>query len=354
MLAWSCGIVGLPNAGKSTLFKALTAQDVTIENYPFSTVDPNKAILPIPDPRLELLAAVCSSEKVTPATLEVIDVAGLVKGASKGEGMGNQFLGHLRNVNLLMHVLGSYGGSGLEVESPREALEVINLELALADMEVIGRRREKVLPKLKSGDKDAQQELELLNRMEQHLDKGLPLRVMNIQRDDNLFLDNLSLLTLKDVIYIYNVSEEHLFSADTGFFPEGSVVVTICARLEADLTDLPHAEREPFLQAYGLQESQTEKLLKEAFSFLKLITFFTVKGTEARAWLVPDGITALKAAGNVHTDMEKGFINVEVVNYQNLVDTGSLAAARDKGLARVEGKGYNVREGDVLYFRFRS
>lgn len=353
-MAWSCGIVGLPNAGKSTLFKALTAQDVTIESYPFSTVDPNKAIVPIPDPRLQKLAAICSSEKVTPATLEVIDVAGLVKGASRGEGMGNQFLGHLRNVDLLMHVLGGYDGTGLEVEKPREALEIINLELALADMEVIVRRREKVLPKLKSGDKYAHQELELLNRMEHHLDKGLPLRIMNIQKEDYTVLENLSLLTLKDVIYIYNVSEEQLFSAETTFFPEGSAVVSICARLEADLADLPHEEREPFLQAYGLQESQTDKLLKETFAFLKLITFFTVKGTESRAWLVPDGITALKAAGYVHTDMEKGFINVEVVNYQNLIDTGSLAAARDKGLARVEGKGYNVREGDVLYFRFRS
>ena len=353
-MAWSCGIVGLPNAGKSTLFKALTAQDVTIENYPFSTVDPNKAIVPIPDPRLHEIAATCSSVKVTPATLEVIDVAGLVKGASRGEGMGNQFLGHLRNVNLLVHVLGGYSGSSLEVAKPWESLEIVNLELALADIEVIVRRREKVLPKLKSGDKHAQHELELLNHMEQHLNKGLPLRIINFQKEDELVLENLSLLTLKDVIYIYNVSEEQLLSADTTFFPENSVVVTTCARLEADLTDLPKEEREPFLQAYGLQESQTDKLLKETFALLKLVTFFTVKGTEARAWLVPDGITALKAAGNVHTDMEKGFINVEVVNYQSLVDAGGLTAARDKGLARVEGKGYNIREGDVLYFRFRS
>lgn len=353
-MAWSCGIVGLPNAGKSSLFKALTAQDVTIENYPFSTVDPNKAIVPIPDPRLQELAAICSSEKITPATLEVIDVAGLVKGASKGEGMGNQFLGHLRNVNLLIHVLGGFASNTIESKDLEQSLDIINLELALADIEVIARRREKVLPKLKSGDKFAQQELDLLNLMEQHLNKGLPLRIMNFQKEDDPLLENLSLLTLKDVIYVYNVSEEKLFLADTDFFPEGSPVVTICAGLEADLVDLPPGDREPFLQAYGLQESQTEKLLKETFAFLKLITFFTVKGTEARAWLVPGGITALKAAGNVHTDMERGFINAEVVNYQNLVDTGSLAAAREKGLARVEGKGYNVREGDVLYFRFRS
>lgn len=353
-MSWSCGIVGLPNAGKSTLFKALTAQDVTIENYPFSTVDPNKAIVPIPDPRLRELAAVCSSEKITPATLEVIDVAGLVKGASKGEGMGNQFLGHLRNVDLLMHVLGGFSGGPLATEDPRQALEIISLELALADLEVVVRRREKLLPKLKSGDSAVKSELELLNRVEHHLDQGLPLRTLNFQKGDYPALESLSLLTLKDIIYIYNVSEEELFSADTTFFPSGSSVVTICARLEADLVDLPPQEREPFLQVYGLEESQTERLLKEAFAYLRLITFFTVKGTEARSWLIPDGSTALQAAGNVHTDMAKGFINAEVLNYQHLVKAGSLAAARDKGLARVEGKGYTVNDGDVLYFRFRS
>ena len=353
-MAWSCGIVGLPNAGKSTLFKGLTAKDVTIESYPFSTVDPNKAIVPIPDPRLFKLAAVCSSEKVTPASLEVIDVAGLVKGASKGEGMGNQFLGHLRNVDLLMHVLGGFSRSALETEHSRQALDIINLELVLADLEVVVRRREKQLPKLKSGDSAVKAELELLNRIEQHLDQGLPLRTMIFQKGDYPVLESLSLLTLKDAIYIYNVSEENLFSADTAFFPAESAVVVICARLEAELVDLPPQEREPFLQVYGLEESQTDKLLKKAFDCLKLITFFTVKGTESRAWLIPEGSTALQAAGNVHTDMAKGFISVEVLNYQQMVEIGSFAAAKEKGLARVEGKEYSVKEGDVLYFRFRS
>lgn len=353
-MAWSCGIVGLPNAGKSTLFKALTAQDVTIESYPFSTVDPNKAVVPIPEPRLHELAAVCSSEKITPATLEVIDVAGLVKGASKGEGMGNQFLGHLRNVDLLFHVLGGFSGNSIETGEPAQSLGIINLELALADLETIVKRREKLIPKLRSGDKDAKFELDLLARMEELLDQGLPLRTMNFQKEERPVIESLSLLTVKDVIYVYNLSEEQLFKADLSFFPGGSVVVPLCARLEAELVDLSPMEREPFLQAYGLEESQTDKLLKEAFTCLGLLTYFTVKGIESRAWLIPDGSTALQAAGNVHTDMEKGFINVEVINYQHLVNSGSLSAARDKGLARVEGRGYNVREGDVLYFRFRS
>lgn len=353
-MTWSCGIVGLPNAGKSTLFKALTALDVTIENYPFSTVDPNKAIVPIPDERLPALAHTCGSEKVTPATIEVTDVAGLVQGASRGEGMGNQFLGHLRDVDMLLHVLAGYDDTQGVAEDPAYRLEVVNLELGLADLEVIGRRKQKIEPKLKSGDKSASVELDLLNRLEDHLDRGNPLRSMHVPQTEKEYLEDLSLLTLKEIVYIYNVGEEMLSGPDISFFPDGSHVIVICARLEAELTDLSSEEREQFLQAYGLKESQTTRLLRDAFNFLRLVTFYTVKGAEARAWVVPAGISAVKAAGKVHTDMEQGFINVEVVNWESLVSSGGLVQAREKGISRVEGRNYQVQDGEVLYFRFRS
>lgn len=352
-MAWSCGIVGLPNAGKSTMFKALTALDVTIEKYPFSTIDPNKAVVPLPDPRLTGLAEICQSKKVTPATIEIFDVAGLVKGASRGEGLGNQFLGHLRDVDLLIHVVAGFDLVSGDQETPVSRLETVNLELCLADLEMVARKRQKVEPRLKSGDKNAPQELAVLSRLEEHLNRGAFISKLNLSKDEKLVTEQLALLTLKEMIYVYNLNEESFLNPDTSFFPSGSPVLPICANLEAELTELPEEDRSAFLEAYGIAESRTAQLLRECYSHLELSTFYTVKGDEARAWVVPSGIRAVEAAGKVHTDMASGFINVEVITWEMLLAEGSLPRAREKGLARVEGRDYPVKDGEVLFFRFR-
>lgn len=353
-MAWSCGIVGLPNAGKSTLFKALTALDVTIESYPFSTIDPNKAVVPLPDQRLTVLAELSESEKITPASIEIIDVAGLVKGASRGEGLGNQFLGHLRNVDLLIHVLAGFGSLSERADNLETRREIVNLELCFADLEVIARRRQKIEPKIKSGEKNAQSELDLLARLEEQLNKGLPLREMTFLPEEKPFLDQLSLLTLKKVIYVYNLSEDDFMNSCCSSILADGPVIPLCARLEAELIDLPSLERGPFLEAYGLKESQAVRLLQECYKLLDLAAFYTVKGTEAKAWVVPAGIRALEAAGKVHSDIEKGFINAEVISWDCLVKEGGLVQARSKGLSHIEGRDYRVQDGDVLYFRFRN
>ncbi len=353
-MAWSCGIVGLPNAGKSTIFKALTALDVTIENYPFSTIDPNKAVVPLPDKRLSALAEVSNSDKVTPATIEIFDVAGLVKGASRGEGLGNQFLGHLRDVDLLVHVVGGFDLEPTDTETPLARLDTVNLELCLADLEVVGRRWQKVEPKLKSGEKTAHKELEVLKRFEEHLNQGLFIKLLDFSKEDKAVLEQISLLTLKEMIYIYNLDEESFLDPDMSFFPPEAPVVPTCAGLEAELTELQADEKKTFLEAYGMKESRTEVLLRKCYNHLGLSTFYTVKGDEARAWVVPAGIRAVDAAGKVHTDMERGFINVEVISWSELIEERSLARAREKGLARVEGRDYAVKDGDVLFFRFRQ
>ncbi|MGM0689822.1 MAG: redox-regulated ATPase YchF [Bacillota bacterium] len=353
-MTWSCGIVGLPNAGKSSLFKALTALDVTIESYPFSTIDPNKAIVQIPDPRLSALAQQLGSEIVTPAVIEITDVAGLVKGASRGEGLGNQFLGHLRNADLLIHVVAGFNSMVNGEIDPKSRIEIVNLELGLADIEVLARRKHKTEPKIKSGDKSAQFEFNLLSKLENHLNQGLPLRLLPFSREEKIILEQLSLLTTKEMIYVYNLSENLFSDPDLAVFPEQSRVVPLCARLEAELSDLSAEERTPFLEAYGLSESQTDKLLQECFDLLNLTTFYTVKGKEARAWIVPGSIRAVEAAGRVHTTMERGFINVEVFAWDRLLAESNITRARENGQSRIEGRDYQVKDGDVLFFRFRD
>ncbi len=353
-MAWSCGIVGLPNAGKSTLFKALTALDVTIESYPFSTIDPNKAVVPLPDQRLITLAELSGSEKITPPSIEIIDVAGLVEGASRGEGLGNQFLGHLRNVDLLIHVLAGFGSLSERADNLEARKEIVNLELCFADLEVIARRRQKIEPKIKSGEKNVQSELDLLARLDEQLNKGLPLRAMNFVPEEKTLLDQLSLLTLKETIYVYNLSEDDFMNSRHSSITADGPFIPLCARLEAELTDLPPLERKPFLEAYGLKESQTVQLLKTCYKLLELVTFYTIKGIEAKAWVVTAGIRALEAAGKVHSDIEKGFVNAEVVSWDCLVKEGGLVQARSRGLSHIEGRDYQVQDGDVLYFRFRN
>ena len=351
-MGWSCGIVGLPNAGKSTLFKALSAHEVTIAAYPFSTVEPNKAIVPLLDPRLMNLAERCKSDKLTPATLEIIDVAGLVSGASRGEGLGNQFLGHLRNVDLLIHVIAAYSHEDNNDLNPQERRDIINLELALADLATIRRRMEKTEPKLKSGDQHARSEMELLGSFEEHLNRGQLLLTYPFSPGEKDFAAELSLLTIKKMIYVYNYHEKNSSKMINTHMDEDAFA--IYGRLEAELIDLPPDEREEYLQAYGLTTSRVGELLDQCFTLLELLTFYTVKGSEARAWVAPKGIKAVKAAGKIHTDMEKGFINVEVIPWNLFPESGSLSSARDQGLTRIEGKDYCVQDGEVLFFRFKA
>ena len=352
-MALSCGIVGLPNAGKSTLFKALTGRQVVIESYPFATIDPNRAIVNLPDERLKALASLSGAEKITPAHIEVIDVAGLVKGASRGEGLGNKFLGHLRDVDMLIHVFQAYSDDSFAPAKLEEQIEIINLELILADLEVTARRLEKVEPQLKSKEKEeALRERQLLLSLEEHLHQGLPARDFVGAATAMPYLENLALLTKKKVIYVCNHSD----SAD----PQKCVLKSfeplfpICAGIEAELADLSAEERPAFMELYGLEDNRPLKLLKECYLALDLITFYTIKGKEARAWAVKKGLSALKGAGQVHSDMEQGFINAEVFSAETLLKNESVARAREKGLARVEGKDYLIEDGDVLFIRFRA
>ncbi len=358
-MSWSCGIVGLPNAGKSTVFKAITAVDVGIDSYPFTTVDPNVAVVPLEDHRLEALAALCSSKRVTPPAIRIVDVAGLVKGASRGEGLGNRFLGELRNVDLLVHVVAGFESFGDAGDDPASNAAVVNLELTLADLETVARRKEKIGQQLKSGAPGAASELIFLDRLEGHLLRGLPARRMALDSTEEVFLEQLFLLTSKEMLYIFNGPEKgEPISPPSGLArlarDEGCPLISLCARLEAEIGELPSEEKELFFKEFGLKGSKVQVLLQECRSLLALIAFYTVKGEEARGWLLPRSSTALEAAFKVHTDMGRGFINAGVIPWDCLIEAGDLAAARERGAVRTEGRDYLIADGDVLYFRFRT
>lgn len=356
-MSWSCGIVGLPNAGKSTLFKALTAIDVPIDNYPFTTIDPNIAVVPLEDSRLESLAELCSSTKVTPPSIRIVDVAGLVKGASRGEGLGNRFLGELRNVDLLLHVIAGFEQFDGEDAGPASRASLVNLELILADLETIARRKEKIRTQQKSGSEDPPAELCFLDRLEEQLQQGVPARLFPLAGSEAEYLGRLFLITSKKMIYIYNRAEgeetvpESLFELARN---QSGPLITLHARLEAEIGDLPVDEKRLFLQEYGFEESRIQELLRECHRLLDLITFYTVKGDESRAWFAPRGITAREAAFRVHTDIGRGFINAGVIPWNLLLGAGGLATAREQGVVRTEGRDYQVADGDVLYFNFRE
>ncbi len=358
-MSWSCGIVGLPNAGKSTLFKALTMVDAAIDNYPFTTIDPNIAVVPLHDPRLGTLAALCSSKKTTPPVIRIVDVAGLVKGASRGEGLGNRFLGELRNVDILIHVVAGFEPFEDGGDDPASRAAVVNMELVLADLETLARRREKISPQLKSGAPEAAAELVFLERLEGHLQRGLPARLLDADTSEKVFLDDLFLLTAKKMIYVFNERENdgHVSPPERLVEMarvEESPFIPIRARLEAEIGELPDDDKKLFLAEYGLKESQVQGLLDECRLLLDLITFYTVKGEESRAWLLPRGSTALEAAFKVHTDMGKGFIKAGVIPWDRLAELGGISAAREQGALRTEGRDYSLADGDVLYFHFRA
>ena len=360
------GIVGLPNVGKSTLFNSLTKAGAESANYPFCTIDPNIGIVTVPDERLKLLGDMYHSKKVTPAVIEFVDIAGLVKGASKGEGLGNQFLSNIREVDAIVHVVRCFEDSNIvHVDGsidPLRDIETINLELIFSDLEILERRIAKVT-KLARMDKTAAKELSLLENIKAMLEDGkLAIGFETEDEDEQAWFASYNLLTAKPVIYAANVAEDEL--SDDGESNEGvkkvrdyakenhSEVFVICAQIEQEISELDDDEKQMFLEDLGLQESGLDKLIKASYSLLGLLSFLTAGEDETRAWTIKKGTKAPQAAGKIHTDFERGFIKAEVVNYQDLLDCGSLSAAREKGLVGMEGKDYVVKDGDVILFRF--
>ena len=360
------GIVGLPNVGKSTLFNSLTKAGAESANYPFCTIDPNVGVVTVPDERLNLLGDFYKSKKVTPAVIEFVDIAGLVKGASKGEGLGNQFLANIREVDAIVHVVRCFEDSNVvHVDGsidPLRDIETINLELVFSDLEILERRIAKVT-KTARMDKEAANELTLLEKVKAHLEEGqLAITLETENEDEDAWLATYNLLTAKPVVYAANVAEDDI--ADDGAnnqyvqavreyaAKQNSEVFVICAQIEEEISELDEDERKMFLEDLGLTESGLEKLVRASYHLLGLMSFLTAGEDETRAWTIKIGTKAPQAAGKIHTDFERGFIKAEVVNYQDLLDCGSYAGAREKGLVRMEGKEYVVQDGDVILFRF--
>ena len=360
------GIVGLPNVGKSTLFNSLTKAGAESANYPFCTIDPNVGIVAVPDERLKLLGDMYNSKKVTPAVIEFVDIAGLVKGASKGEGLGNQFLSNIREVDAIVHVVRCFEDTNvIHVDGsvdPLRDIETINLELIFSDLEILERRLAKVI-KAARMDKTLAKEEALLQRIKEHLEGGKMAKSMEVEDEDELaLLRSYNLLTYKPVIYAANVAEDDLANdgAENDMVGavrkfaagEDSEVFVICAQIEQEIAELDDDEKAMFLEDLGLSESGLEKLIKASYHLLGLISYLTAGEDETRAWTIEVGTKAPQAAGKIHSDFERGFIKAEVVNYKDLLEQGSLAAAREKGLVGMEGKEYVVQDGDVILFRF--
>ena len=365
-MGFSCGIVGLPNVGKSTIYRALTSADVTIEPYAFSTITPNIGVVDVPDVRLEHIALSIKPDRIVKTTLNFVDVAGLVEGASLGEGMGNQFLSHIRDVDAIAHVIRCFQDENIPHITPElnplKDIEVIELELILKDLDTIDKRIDKIQKASKSGNKEALRDLDILERIRIELNEGTTVSSLTLEEPEHALLDKLYLLSAKPQFFVANIGEEQLNTESDPLLEQVSEAalarripfISLCSKLEAEILDLPLEERRPFSDAMGIVESGLENIVSVGYELLELITFFTTQSNEVKAWTVTDGTSAAEAAGKIHSDIQSGFIKADIIKYEDLIDFKSESAVRDNGLVMTVGKNHSIEDGDIIHFKFRS